>query len=207
MWLTRPAVRLVNILLIILAFGISAYAFSYLFVDHPFLGSKTSLPALHVWTVIFYMHVVGGGIALSVGWMQFWCRFRQRNLLWHRRLGKIYILVILVFGATSGLYLAIFANGPFATDLGFGCLAVCWFVSTGMAYIRILSKKVEGHKNWMIRSFALTFAAVTLRLWWPIFSGVFGVPFDEAYGAVAWFCWVPNLMFAEIIIHNNWIRL
>ncbi len=52
---------------------------------------------------------------------------------------------------------------------------------------------------WMIRSYALTFAAVTLRIWLPL-SQVAGLPFAQAYPAIAWFCWVPNLIVVEWLI-------
>ena len=60
--------------------------------------------------------------------------------------------------------------------------------------------KIEQHRQWMIRSFALTFAAVTLRLWLPFFQIVLNFEFIEAYIIIAWLCWIPNLIVAEIII-------
>jgi hypothetical protein len=51
----------------------------------------------------------------------------------------------------------------------------------------------------MVRNFSLTFAAVTLRLWLPA-SVAAGVPFDLAYTVVAWLCWVPNLVAAELLL-------
>jgi Predicted membrane protein (DUF2306) len=53
----------------------------------------------------------------------------------------------------------------------------------------------------MIRTYSLTLAAVTLRLRMPIFI-TSGVDYTEAYVAVAWLCWVPNLMVAELIVHR-----
>jgi hypothetical protein len=49
----------------------------------------------------------------------------------------------------------------------------------------------------MIRSFALTFAAVTLRLYIPA-SEALGLAFEPAYLAIAFLCWVPNLAAAEL---------
>lgn len=54
----------------------------------------------------------------------------------------------------------------------------------------------------MVRNFALTFAAVTLRLWLPA-SVVSGVPFELAYAIVAWLCWVPNLAVAEWMLDRG----
>ena len=57
------------------------------------------------------------------------------------------------------------------------------------------------HRRWMIRSWALTLAAVTLRLYLPA-SMALELPFLEAYRVIAWLCWVPNLLAAEA-----WLRL
>ena len=48
----------------------------------------------------------------------------------------------------------------------------------------------------MIRSYALTLGAVTLRVYLPLFL-MLGLPFEQAYPAVAWLAWVPNLIIAE----------
>jgi len=57
---------------------------------------------------------------------------------------------------------------------------------------------VLAHQRWMIRSLALTFAAVTLRVYLPLSVAV-GLPFDVAYPVIAWVCWVPNLLVAECL--------
>jgi hypothetical protein len=51
----------------------------------------------------------------------------------------------------------------------------------------------------MIRSFALTFAAVTLRLYLPVGALTTGIP--VAYPVIAWACWVPNFLLTEL-----WLR-
>ena len=42
----------------------------------------------------------------------------------------------------------------------------------------------------------MTLAAVTLRIYLPL-SQIAGIPFEEAYPAISWMCWVPNLIFVE----------
>ena len=100
-------------------------------------------------------------------------------------------------GAIGGGYLAWYAMGGFANQLGFMCLNVLWFYSALMAFITIKKSNVESHKNWMTYSYALTFAAVTLRIFWPLWEFGIGIPNEEAYAAIAWFCRVPNLIFAQ----------
>ena len=50
----------------------------------------------------------------------------------------------------------------------------------------------------MVRNFAATFAAVTLRLWMPLLIIAAHLPFSVAYPLVAWLAWVPNLVLAEL---------
>ena len=80
--------------------------------------------------------------------------------------------------------------------LGFDALAVTWLVTTLCGYLAIRDGNETVHQRWMTRSFALTFAAVTLRIYLP-FSALLGVPFAVAYPIIAWLCWLPNLAVAE----------
>ncbi len=73
------------------------------------------------------------------------------------------------------------------------------------AYAAIRARDIELHRRWMVRNFALTFAAVTLRLWLPA-SVVSGIPFEAAYPVIAWLCWVPNLLAAELLLRPAGMR-
>lgn len=148
------------------------------------------------------VHVVASMLAILIGPFQFLPRIRKGRLLKiHRWLGRTYLLSIL-FGGLSGLYMAQFAYGGIISRLGFGVLAILWLYSGYRAYKHIRAKELEQHRQWMIRNYALTFAGVMLRVWSPI-SGVMGIDFLMAYRAIAWLCWVPNLIFAQWIISRT----
>lgn len=53
----------------------------------------------------------------------------------------------------------------------------------------------------MVRNVSLTLAAVSLRIYLPL-SMLAGIPFELAYPAIAWLCWVPNLWVAEIVFNR-----
>jgi hypothetical protein len=91
------------------------------------------------------------------------------------------------------------AYGGLSTRLGFGTLAVLWLACGFTAYRRIRARQIQSHRQWMVRTYALTFAGVMLRLW-SIALTEAGVPFDEAYLTVAWWAWVPNQIVAELIV-------
>lgn len=167
-----------------------------------FLGSKPeALRNSTLWSTAFYTHIYFGGISLLTGWSQFSKRIRAKRLKLHRFLGKIYVITVLL-SSISGLYIAIHANGGIVSQLGFSLLAIGWFYTTICAYTTIKKKEIESHRKWMIRSYALTLAAVTLRLWLPTLPSLLEISFEEAYIIISWLCWVPNIIIAEIYIRR-----
>ncbi len=181
------------------AIGVGLYPVLYFTLDMSggLLATKTTeLLQSQIWNIAFYTHIACGGISLLTGWSQFSENWRRKYLQLHRNLGKIYVIAVL-FGGISGFYIALFATGGMVSVLGFASLAVLWLFTTYRAYTTIQKKQVAVHREWMIRSYALAFAAVTLRHWLPIFQIGLGIGFSIAYPIIAWLCWVPNLVFAE----------
>lgn len=186
------------------AIGVGLYPIIYLLVDmrYGFLGTKShELLSNMLWNITFYTHISLGGVSLFIGWTQFWSKLRIRRIKLHRAIGALYMLCVLLSGL-SGLYIAFFATGGLVASLGFGGLAVSWLVTTSLAFIAIKKGRVNDHEKWMIRSYALTFAAVALRIMLPFSQAVLKVPFVDAYIVIAWACWVPNLIVAEWIIRK-----
>ena len=141
-------------------------------------------------------HVVGAMLALALGPFQFLPRMRSgRWLRLHRWLGRVYLIGVAI-GGFFGFYMAWLAYSGLIAQVGFAILAVLWLYSGAMAYRTIRKRDVQAHRRWMIRNYALTFAAVTLRLWLPLLT-VSGLDFTLAYRTVAWLCWVPNLLIVE----------
>ena len=83
-----------------------------------------------------------------------------------------------------------------AARTGFALLAACWLYTGLRAFLAIRGGAVDDHRKWMVRNFALTFAAVTLRLYVPA-SAAMGIEFEVAYPIISWLCWVPNVAWAE----------
>ena len=149
-------------------------------------------------------HVLGGTVALFLGPWQFLTKLRDRHLKLHRWVGRIYLSAVLV-GGVAGLYMASIAFGGLPTATGFGGLAVLWLATATRAYRRVRQGDYEAHREWMIRNYALTFAAVTLRLQLPLLM-LAGLSFTAAYTAVAWLSWVPNLIAVELYLTGKRAR-
>jgi uncharacterized membrane protein len=172
-------------------------------------GNYAERPA--VVQVIFYAHIAAGSVALLLGPLQFWRGLRERHARVHRWTGRAYLVGVAV-GGLAGLALAPFSQAGWVGFFGFGTLAALWLVTGWRAYRSIRAGDVAGHQAWMIRNFALTFAAVTLRIWLPLMITaplLTGAPFDvdaafaNAYAAVPFLCWLPNLVVAEWLIRRR----
>ena len=186
----------------LLAIAIGLYPVVYLIQDEIFglLTSKsTELLNDDTWNLAFYTHISLGGVALLSGWSQFSSRLRQKYMEMHRILGKIYVLSV-IFSGIASLYIAVYATGGMITSIGFFLLGVFWLISAIQAYRYVRKGDIMKHNTYMIYSYALCFAAVTLRIWLPLLTMAFG-DFLPAYKIVAWLCWVPNLFVAYLL--NN----
>lgn len=189
-------------LFVLLAISIGLYPLAYLLFDmsNGLLAFKAAeLKESLTWSIAFYVHISFGGISLISGFSQFIEKLRINKIKIHKLLGKIYMLSVFLSG-TSAMYIAINATGGTISEMGFGSLAILWLFTTVMALKSVREQKIKAHQEWMIRSYALTFAAVTLRLWLPIVPVVLHLDFVSAYVIISWLCWVPNIIIAELII-------
>jgi uncharacterized membrane protein len=148
-----------------------------------------------------YTHVFGAAVALALGPFQLWARLRTRRPDLHRWLGRLYLGAGVLVGGLAGLFMAFRSFGGPAAHLGFALLAIAWLYTGGRAYLAIRARDVERHRRWMVRSFALTLAAVTLRIYLPV--SVAAGAFEAAYPVIAWLCWVPNLLAAELLLRRG----
>ncbi|MDF1694646.1 MAG: DUF2306 domain-containing protein [Saprospiraceae bacterium] len=189
------------VIMAILSIGIGLYPIIYFVMDRKFglLNTKSeSLLSDAFWNTGFYGHIVLGGLALLIGWLQFSESIRKNNMQLHKNIGKLYVFCVLISGV-CGVYIGFYATGGIFTALGFILLGLFWLATTIMAYLAAKNRKIERHRVLMIYSYAACFAAVTLRIWLPLLTGYFG-DFETAYSIVAWLCWVPNIVVAYFIV-------
>ncbi len=182
--------------------GISAQYVS-LAPDVAFLGIKQDYVHLGYYRLAFFVHAFTALLALPAGFTQFSGFLRKKYPLLHRRAGYLYVGVILLLAAPSGLVIGIFANGGWSSQLAFCLLAVLWFVSTLQALRYARKRNWRLHRDFMYRSFALTLSAITLRAWKYALVALFHPPPMEVYRLVAWLGWGLNLALVEIWIWKN----
>jgi len=192
-------------LLVLLSLGVAGYAIVvYGFLPLGSVVHPQMQAAFEAHRFGILLHIFASVLALGLGPFQFWTRLRTSRPTLHRWLGRVYLGIGVLIGGLAGLAMAVHAFGGPVARLGFGALALAWLFTGLCAYRAIRAGDVARHRRWMVRNFALTFAAVTLRLWLPA-SMVAGIEFEAAYRVVAWLCWVPNLVLAEWLFNRRHI--
>jgi uncharacterized membrane protein len=172
-----------------------------------FLQFKQDYLPITVWKTAFYIHVFSSIFTLLAGFTQFSSTILQRHKKIHRFLGRIYAWNILVINFPAGIIMAIYANGLWPSKIAFIILDSLWFWFTLKAVLEVKRKNIAAHKRFMIRSYALTCSAITLRTWKIILSNSFAIDPLTLYMIDAWMGFVPNLLFAEWLIRRRKKRL
>ena len=202
--------KMIRAIVLILAFSIAGYAIVQYGVlkasDAGLVSFKLQKPnfELKPWIYVLYIHIFTAIFALIIGPFQLFMKPTNDRKRWHRLLGYGYVLSITVSGIVS-VYLSLFATGGWIAGLGFMSLDVLWVATTLTATRKIMAKDIQAHKAWMLRSYALTFAAVTLRIWLAPLALLFG-DFEAGFRVVAWVCWIPNLIVIEAVISRMRLR-
>ncbi len=175
--------------------------------DAAFLRLKGDYLGIPWWKAAFFVHVFTSMFALGAGFTQFSPRVLRRWPGVHRWVGRLYVLDVCLVTGPASLVMACYANGGTSSRLAFGVLAVLWITATALAYVTVRRRQWEAHRAWMVRSYALTLSAVTLRSWklglvWALHPA----PMD-VYRVVAWLGFVPNLLLAEWLIRRRFQKL
>lgn len=168
--------------------------------DVGFLRIKQHYIHVDHWRVAFFIHVYASLWVLLAGFTQFSKSIQRNNPRLHRTFGYIYVTDVLLVTGPAGLLMGFYANGGLPSRISFVLLATLWIFFTAMALVKARQGNFKSHRNYMIRSYALTLSALTLRAWkWSI-TNSFELPPMDVYRAVAWLGWVPNILFAEWLI-------
>jgi len=148
---------------------------------------------------VFIIHTLSGSAVLISGPLQFNRLLRNRNRNLHRLSGRIYVWATWI-SSVGGLWSAIFFDVNTAAKIAFGTLAILWFSTTTIAYLRIRHRRIQEHGEWMIRSFALSLFFVTFNFWMAGLAST-NLPEAVAYPLGVFLSWFLNLVIAEL-----WIR-
>lgn len=148
---------------------------------------------------LLWPHILCGAISLLAGPFLLWESFRNRYLRVHRGLGVAYVLAVLISGICAiGLSVttAYEVNRPYAFSLHVWVAA--WLFATGFAFVMVKRRKLKLHREWMVRSYLLTFAFVGSALLLKIpFVQQLGT-FEEISPSLFWFAWAVPLFVYDV---------
>lgn len=149
-------------------------------------------------------HIFGGLVAISAGLVQIWLGLTNRTGRLHHALGKVYGTGVLV-GSLGGFYVALtIPAGYMVYQAGLFMLCTAWVITTSMALWSIRHRRIQQHRDWMVRSYIVTFAFVTYRICSQLLHGWLHMPgaevADEIDKLMSWACWAVPLLIAEPFI-------
>lgn len=170
--------------------------------DVQFLAFKQEYIGNFVWKASFYLHTFSAVFVLFAGFTQFSSDLLRENRVLHKFLGRLYVFNILVINFPAAMIMAVYANGGVLAKTAFVLLDLLWFYFTYVAFISARNKDFVKHKHYMMRSYALTLSAITLRTWKIILSTLFSIDPDRLYVIDAWMGFVPNLLLAEYMVRS-----
>ncbi|SHF70897.1 Predicted membrane protein [Microbulbifer donghaiensis] len=167
-----------------------------------FTGERYATFELDV--IIVFLHVLGGFLALFIGPLQFSSRLRKRYPIWHRSAGKVYVYSIFLAAPISFYLLLDFGGVQFALPTFiFGFL---WLLNTLVAFLLAVKKRFLLHFQFMVRSYALTFAFVSVRTVWPLleFLGIIDSATAEDPGDFLFITREWGMLVITILVPEVW---
>jgi hypothetical protein len=159
------------------------------------LGREAYFFGSYQWA--FYLHILTGPLALLVGLILISERFRWRFPRWHRRLGRMQAMGVLLFVTPSGIWMALHASGGPIATVGFAMLAILTAACVALGWRAAVRRLFETHRRWMLRCYLLLCSAVIIRMigGLSLVTGFHSVWIDPL---AAWASWLLPLLGYEV---------
>jgi hypothetical protein len=148
------------------------------------------------------MHILAGSVAILLGPLQFWLGLNRRTSMLHRALGVGYVAAVGMSG-TAAIYLGFHTDFGWVFGMGMIGMGWAWIMTTALAAISICRRMVEQHREWMIRSYVVTFGFVTFRVLTMVFEMLRAGTLVERMGAASWSAWAVPLLITETILQSR----
>ncbi|GED16982.1 DUF2306 domain-containing protein [Aneurinibacillus migulanus] len=199
--------KIIGVLILIISLMWVLHTFSKNFIVDPafqgFLSKKDELLINEsLWAMMIRIHIILAIIALMTGPFGVIKRIRMKSLKFHRWNGRIYVLSI-VLNYIPGMYVSFFATGGWLSTIGFIILNTLWIATTIIGYFYIKKKQIVPHSQWMVRSFFLSFANMTIYIIVAIAHYAMSLTYGTSYTIAVWLCWILNLLLAELFIRKK----
>ncbi|HVO88489.1 MAG TPA: DUF2306 domain-containing protein [Casimicrobiaceae bacterium] len=186
-----------------IVFALIALMLAYVLVHNEAFLVDRSHPAWQHYATIggsLLPHAIAGAIALFLGVAQFSARVRGRRIGVHRILGRIYVGAVAVAAPLGVLtqYLDQLGGDPPSFTIAAAVDAALWLLATGIAFWCIRNKRIDQHRQWMTRSFAVALVFLEVRV-------IVGVTGWERLGVTAvetvvWCCVAAAYPLADLVL-------
>jgi Predicted membrane protein (DUF2306) len=196
--------------LILVGWGI-VLVFTYYFIyNNAFRYFNYSSPLydelLKPFAPLLITHISGGIIAIVLGPLQFIPIIRKRYKKWHRLIGKIYLIAVLI-GGLAAITLAtakvIMLEHAIAFGTGLLGLGIAWLFTSGMAFWAVRKRNFVQHREWMIRSYVVTCGFTSFRIFTDILNNYMHADGNQIGITMAWACWAIPLLITEMILQSR----
>lgn len=148
------------------------------------------------------LHIAAGMGALFAGLAQFRTGFGGRRWPLHRVVGRVYLASIAVASVAAATLLTR-TTGGWVFASGLAALTVAWLTTSALAYIAIRRGNVTQHREWMIRSYVVTFSFVTFRILYDVLGALHVGKWHERTAISSWFCWAVPLLITELVMQGR----
>jgi uncharacterized membrane protein len=144
----------------------TAALYIILHIEVPLLRQHTERNYFRTIPFLIFPHIVAGILALLCGPLQFSYRLRHRSPKFHRVLGRVYVISVLI-AAPLAIVLAYNRRIPHMMPYFFlasSLQASTWIVTTVAAFLTARNRHIQQHRQWMVRSYAVTFTFIGIRV-------------------------------------------
>lgn len=140
-----------------------------LYSEVPLLRQAKERAYLNTIPFLIIPHVMAGMIALISGPLQFSSRLRRIHPKFHRILGRIYICAVFV-AAPLAMIMSNHRGDSRAIHFVIANFVQggTWMIVTAAAFVTARNRHFQQHREWMVRSYAVTFTFVGTRVLQPI---------------------------------------
>lgn len=154
---------------VMLAMGLSVLLYSEIAFLSPSDPSRPHFYKMRWWLL---PHILCGVIATFSGPFQFSTRLRKHRPRFHRTLGKIYVIAV-VIGASLAAYMDVTFDlrTSWMVNIAYLSHPLAWGLTALIAYRTAVTRNFNVHRQWMIRSYLITFTFVLVRVPNPIRAG------------------------------------
>jgi uncharacterized membrane protein len=148
------------------------------------------------------LHIAAGMGALFAGLAQFRTGLRGGRWPLHRLIGRVYLGSIVVASIAAAMLLTR-TSGGWVFASGLAALAIAWLATSGLAYVAIRRGNIIQHREWMIRSYVVTFAFVNFRILYDVLQALHVGKWHERAAISSWFCWAVPLLITELVLQGR----